>query len=328
MIFRSGLQFLAAAILLLTVLAVFVTMISSWAHFENFGRFIGIYGVQMLLQDGDQLLSFSRKMPSSVNRPLLVSAILVFLLIGFLSLSRNQVARSVQSLLVLPFMVTVVLSAAGSALWNHAEPVAESRDLRTDKVLQRVKDSEVVMLSSRAGPFTEIARAVSDSIFAVDERLNIDVNKLVKRQPDIELQRENLQTFNVVYMLVESLHPSVLAAYGGNPDIISTVNALSHKAYLFDKAFSQSSHSNYADVSALSGQYPLRSMDIHFYPENGTYPKSLPYDMLKPLGYRVGLFSSQNERWKQMDNYLSSPSVDIFPMLEATGTQCAVPTVV
>ena len=62
----------------------------------------------------------------------------------------------------------------------------------------------------------------------------------------------------------------------------------------------------------MSSQYPLRSMKIHFYPEKPTYPKSLPYDMLKPYGYRVGLFGSHNDHWGRMSNYLASESVDIY----------------
>jgi arylsulfatase A-like enzyme len=60
----------------------------------------------------------------------------------------------------------------------------------------------------------------------------------------------------------------------------------------------------------LSSQYPLRENEIHVYPEFPEYPRVLIYDVLKQFGYRTAVFSSQNENWGQMINYLSTDHLD------------------
>lgn len=91
-----------------------------------------------------------------------------------------------------------------------------------------------------------------------------------------------------------------------------TVNRLSERGYVFVNMWAQASDSNYADIAALSGQHPLRSTNIHFYPRNPGYPRARPYDVLGPLGYASGLFSSQNETWGLMDNYLEGEHLSRF----------------
>jgi len=58
--------------------------------------------------------------------------------------------------------------------------------------------------------------------------------------------------------------------------------------------------------------YPLRSRYYHLYPENPPYPRVLVYDVLKAIGYRTAIVSSQNEDWGQMANFLKTPSLDYF----------------
>ena len=62
----------------------------------------------------------------------------------------------------------------------------------------------------------------------------------------------------------------------------------------------------------LSSHYPLRSPEMYEYPPNPTYPRVLIYDVLKALGYKTGIFSSQNERWGGMINYHRPESLDRF----------------
>src|SRR6185295_12806522 len=69
-------------------------------------------------------------------------------------------------------------------------------------------------------------------------------------------------------------------------------------------------HSNYEDLVPLASQYPLRSPQMYSYPPNPTYPRVLVYDVLKALGYRTAIFSSQNENWGGMLNFHRQSSLD------------------
>jgi arylsulfatase A-like enzyme len=118
--------------------------------------------------------------------------------------------------------------------------------------------------------------------------------------------------WNVVMVQVESLRSDQLRVYGGTREVMPTLDALARESRVFTKAYIQASHSNYADLVPLSSHYPLRAREMHTYPENPTYPRVLIYDVLKALGYKTGIFSSQNERWGGMINYHRPGNLDRF----------------
>ena len=117
---------------------------------------------------------------------------------------------------------------------------------------------------------------------------------------------------NVILMLIESLRADQLRVYGASRDVMPTINEMSLEARAFSKHYSQASHSDYADLPPVSSHYPLRSRRHHSYPKQPSYPRVLIYDILKALGYRTAIFSSQNEHWGAMINYLDTGTLDRF----------------
>ena len=111
---------------------------------------------------------------------------------------------------------------------------------------------------------------------------------------------------------IESLRSDQLRAYGGTRDVMPTIDALARESRVFTNAYIQASHSNYADLVPLSSEYPLRSPQMYEYPPNPTYPRVLIYDVLKAIGYKTAIFSSQNERWGGMINFHRPSSLDRF----------------
>lgn len=121
---------------------------------------------------------------------------------------------------------------------------------------------------------------------------------------------DSVQNWDVIVLLVESLRLDELQYGGAERKVMLTVDAIAREARAYTFNYSQASHSNYADVAALAGHYPLRGFEYHVYPENPRYPRVLVYDVLKQLGWRTAVFSSQNENWGGMLNYLSTGSID------------------
>ena len=118
--------------------------------------------------------------------------------------------------------------------------------------------------------------------------------------------------WNVVMVQIESLRSDQLRAYGGTRDVMPTIDSLASESRVFTRAYIQASHSNYADLVPLASQYPLRAREMHVYPPNPAYPRVLVYDVLKALGYRTAIFSSQNEHWGGMVNFHRRESLDRF----------------
>lgn len=118
--------------------------------------------------------------------------------------------------------------------------------------------------------------------------------------------------YNVLLVVVESLRSDQLETFGGERPVMPTVDAIAASGRRFTRHYTQASHSDYADPTVLSSHYPLRSNVYHVYPEVPPYPRVLIYDVLTSLGYRAGIFSSQNEAWGGMKHYLDTGSLDRF----------------
>lgn len=116
---------------------------------------------------------------------------------------------------------------------------------------------------------------------------------------------------NVLLVVIDSLRPDRLSAFGAQREVMPNLDRLAARAAAFACAYTQSPHSNYSDTSLLGSQYPLRVSSSYYGFRRMTYPRILPYDLLKPLGYRTAIFSSQNEEWGGMLRFLDTGSLDI-----------------
>ncbi|HLY12391.1 MAG TPA: sulfatase-like hydrolase/transferase, partial [Planctomycetota bacterium] len=99
------------------------------------------------------------------------------------------------------------------------------------------------------------------------------------------------------------------------------MDEIARQGRFFADVRTEASHTDYATLSPLTGQYPLRSSSTHRYPENPPYPRVLIYDLLKQLGYRTALVSSQDEHWGLMINYLKTAGLDLFDHAYRAGSR-------
>jgi arylsulfatase A-like enzyme len=117
---------------------------------------------------------------------------------------------------------------------------------------------------------------------------------------------------SVLFVSIESLRHDVVFRRHQGQEITPHLNLLARRGLHFTRAYSQSTHSDYADLCIVSSLYPLRSTRHHFYRPNDPWPKTLIYDVLKPLGYATANISSLNEKWSGMDFFLASPNLDLY----------------
>ena len=294
-------------------LVVFVAVLlygSSWALFWNTGVFFDRQAFAFLALNGLQIYHW-------VYPPLAV-AVFISALAGSAALGwwvpRWALSRSpaLQRRLVLAagggLGILVVAALVGKAA--YASETAQSDQPKTDYELSR---------DDRAGP---VAHAVSDiargfgagpSAVASTDNANVIRRPIVSMDQYLAgIPQNAIKRWNVVMVQVESLRSDQLRLYGGTRDVMPTIDALSRESRVFTNAYIQASHSNYADLVPLSSQYPLRSPQMYEYPPNPTYPRVLIYDVLKALGYKTAIFSSQNERWGGMINFHRRSSLDRF----------------
>lgn len=117
---------------------------------------------------------------------------------------------------------------------------------------------------------------------------------------------------SIIMIQVESLRSDVVYATHQGREVMPHLNKLAKKSLIWNNAYAQSTHSDYADPCIVSSLYPLRTRIHHFYGLDDPWPKQLSYDCLKQLGYSTATISSQNEMWGRMEHFLDSPNLDFF----------------
>lgn len=165
---------------------------------------------------------------------------------------------------------------------------------------------------NRAGPASAILSSLRrpEATFVVDPSVPIDETP----RPDGTAAVTGTPThhWNVIVLVIESMRADVLQAGGGTVRAMPTVEAIAAGATRYVDAYTTATQTNLAAPVPLSGQFPLRESEPGAYPVHVLYPKVLIYDVLAPLGWRAAVFSSQNEAWWGMENFLRSPSLDTF----------------
>jgi len=217
-----------------------------------------------------------------------------------------------QRKLLLAWAWLIGLSLLGAFLGELYSGTDARQFMRTAMLYARSRDDA-------SGPFSrvfaDIQRYVSNQ---PEERLRADDIRIVQR-PIISMAkyletagRRQTHRPNVIIVIVESLRADQLRAYGSRRDIMPAVDALARESRVFLNAYTHSSHTDYATITPLSSHYPLRSKTAYTYPEKPSYPRVLIYDVLKALEYRTAIFSSSNEYWGGMINFLRTGNIDRF----------------
>jgi arylsulfatase A-like enzyme len=120
------------------------------------------------------------------------------------------------------------------------------------------------------------------------------------------------QQMNVVLVMLESVPWKRTFLNGeSRPGVTPNLERLALESVIFDRAYTASTHSDYAQMAILSSLHP-RKYERHDYYADIEYPRALIWDALKPAGYATGLFSCQNERWGNMLNFLETPGLDVL----------------
>ncbi|MCA9150469.1 MAG: sulfatase [Planctomycetales bacterium] len=152
---------------------------------------------------------------------------------------------------------------------------------------------------------------------------NLNVNMLtpLDAQPTAEQAKLEQESYlgrlptpapNVIFVAIESLRHDTIGLQHQGQTVLPNINRLADNGVNWTRAYAESTHSDYADVCLVSSLYPLRTLRHHYYGPSDPWPKTLIYDILKPLGYQTAIISSQNEAWGGMAEFLVSPNLDYF----------------
>lgn len=131
---------------------------------------------------------------------------------------------------------------------------------------------------------------------------------------------------SVVLVAIESLRSDVLFSVVDDLEIMPNLSRLARENVFFTRAYSTSTHSDYADPAALASLYPLWSHRHHYYSSEDSWPRILPWDLI-PDRWSSAVISAQNEEWGGMASFLRTGSLDLF-FDARTGANSGLPTLV
>ncbi len=137
----------------------------------------------------------------------------------------------------------------------------------------------------------------------------IDINgtKIDEKILDLNIK---IKKPNFVFILLESISAERLPLYGYERDTTPNIDDLAKKSIVFNKAYSSSAHSDYAQTAFLSSRYALVDSYRNFFDIN--YPRKFMWDILKEYNYTTSYISSQDDNWANMINYYNKDTLDLY----------------
>ncbi|PID59139.1 hypothetical protein CSB45_01680 [candidate division KSB3 bacterium] len=310
------------------LLALLMFYLLSWLSFYRLGIFFNITTLKMLFHDPVQLFRYVWHVDSAgVFQLFFISLVMAGAASGLLFLLRRAPFILTKRCFICAFLLLLaallVIPAGSIYTFIHGDRVLHD----DQNVAYSLQEHYTVISRKKTGPFLTLTKDLLNNIFDKERHSDGAGKFTVARSPIISMEdyqktidMQSLSGYNVIILLIESMRKDVLPVYQGKRNVMPTVEWIASQSLVFEQAYSQATHSNYADIPPLSSHYPLRSRYIHFYPKNPPYPRVLFYDILKPLGYQTSIFSSQNEEWGGMINYLSTPGLDTLFYSELSGT--------
>lgn len=285
-------------------------LLSSWVAFYALDQFLSFSAFKMLEEDWRQLFRHALQMAGW--QLLLLPFILIAIYLWWPK--KFKVNRY-----VLVGVLYIPLGFYLSSFFYAEEAGGQSLPLDNGAVMPPSEAMDYYG-ATKVGPVSALASEVQsylapDQFFYNEEtvkELNVPIKEGESYLDNLSHYKKGFADLNLVFITIESLRYDQISAFGGDADVMPNLNKLAGKSLRFHNNYGQSSHSSYADLVPLSSSYPLRSPRTYFYPENPNYPRTMPWDLLKRVGYRSAVISSQNEYWGGMYNFLKTPSLDNF----------------
>jgi arylsulfatase A-like enzyme len=116
------------------------------------------------------------------------------------------------------------------------------------------------------------------------------------------------EKYNVVFILLESVSAERLGLYGYERNVSPNIDNLGNKSIVFDNAYATATHSDYAQPSLLASRYMLVNNYRNFFSDDS--PRKFVWQLYKDNNYRTGYFSSQDDNWQNMEQYINYSGLD------------------
>jgi len=293
---------------------------ASWATFESTRHFFAMQGWSLASADPALMVAHAVQLEPLilVGVPLaaLAATVAKVLLCGIAVRAPDRARRRLTSLVAGALAVSVVAAILGD--------VVSRRDRAHFATVPRqpaetAHQAFLYEARENSGPVARIVADLWDDLASLGTDLELwNRSGAVGRRVvtigeyGAHTARRRVHRWNVVLVMVESLRADELRGLGGTRTVMPTVDSIAGNSLVFARALTAATQSDYATTAVLSSQYPLRSRRYRTFPHAIAYPRVLLWDVLLAQGWHTGVFSSQNENWAGMYNFLNTGGVQHF----------------
>jgi arylsulfatase A-like enzyme/putative flippase GtrA len=254
--------------------------------------------------------------PARISFILIYSVIYLFAIISFIR--TDQIFR-IQTIIFLLGMgpLRAALAAIGGLILIGIIFVFFLNKKSTVKDLRGKKRNKVKVLFWFNLLLFLLAFGVNVLFLNLDAAIIDDTNSLIAYDyqdillEDLSNLTEKFGGKNIVFVLLESVSADRLGYYGNPRDVSNNIDRLAEKSIVFRKAYSTASHSEYAQPALLSSRYMFTS-NIRTDLGDLRSPRKFIWDVFKENGYDTGYFSSQDDRWQEMNEYMDTSNLDVY----------------
>lgn len=287
----------AIAVVLVLLLAGYLFAIaSSWYLYEQLGTFLESDSVFLL----PFLLDFNNleKMLSGSDFQLGVIGILVALLLSLAVFVTTSCLRTLKNALDSFLRVCVLVVAMFSVqkivyAWHAQDFHPTIRSIANNFLSPQ--------LSLVWGPI------LFGGVDAPYQVVELDLEPIESREVYLENSTPK-RDLNVVLIAVEALRADVLAALGGDPQVMPELNRMVDEGILFSNTYAAASETGASQKAILTSLYALHlpHRDLNY---DLDYPRTLIYDLLAEFGYQT---ASVTMEWKSTKGVTKSPLLDLY----------------
>jgi len=129
--------------------------------------------------------------------------------------------------------------------------------------------------------------------------------------PDLSNISEKFEDYNVIFILLESLSAERIGYYGYPRNVSPNIDIIANKSIVFTNAYTTATHSEYAQPGLLSSRYMFTN-PIRTNLGNLQSPRTFLWDIFKENNYTTAYFSSQDDRWQEINKYLDYSNLDTY----------------
>jgi arylsulfatase A-like enzyme len=122
---------------------------------------------------------------------------------------------------------------------------------------------------------------------------------------------EKIHKPNIIFIVVESLRRDSLRALGADEELMPYLDGMAAEGLVMANGYAQSNLTHFSIPALLSSLYPFFGPPVESF-GGSNIPKTLAFDIMKALGYRTAVYSSQNEKWGNTHEFLQVESLDQF----------------